>query len=894
MQREGMMKNEIIAWKSENGDQASFEQFMLQRHNELVTAKGLIEDTTSTAWRTSDTKHSMDQYEDFYEHRYSSRSQPFQLTELRTWVGFQTWEGAELEGANFALADAEYSTLKWAELRETSLLAAGDGNELSLADAQLQLQVFLASNPFAEGSKERKQEALSTGWADSWSEYTSSADYQKAHRHRSGFEKWMSNNMKWMAEIPGIGPAIGAGFHMGQLAAGNENTEEAFLGVGDTSLASLGYAGVATNAKDAYENANTGTGAFFAAGGSVAATLVGNKGGDAVSAFFEGTGANRELNKALAGIENEELRDFATSVANDVTNPFQAAMNVAYAVLAGPVELQKALGGGSTEAGENYEAFLHDMGFESFDETANREVNIGDNINAALTIAMLDGFVKTRGKGKPTSASEYAQGFREHSSEMRAQLERYEEHLLTLDELDNPPSFDRWAEEAGEEKATYEWEEPVEEEADTKADKHLGDGGLNDKQSLAHRAAERVYNGPNELFGREIGEGFELRDELSTEEHAVWVNKQSGKVMVSFRGTANFGKDLVSDAQLMVGGESLGGRFAAEKQWFQESVLPILDELNQRSDGSIGGAAPPLASVDLTGHSLGGTLVQYINREFPDAAIGDAHAFNPGSSLLANALHEQLGNGVSPLTSGRLTNIVQHGDPISMDTSPYGTTLTFDNGIGRTHSLSSFRLSERFQEGANPYTTSGWFVDGTLYGMHTARQALRNTRLQQTAGKGAARSGASSQDDDSTGYTRGQDEGFDAMMDYFGLVDDADGPSDGSSDGAGDGGACGPRGDRRQLKGGKCGPPPDIAPSDSDPSDDWVSDDPSYPPTGADSHAPPLAVGRGLPSCVFEEHYHELESLGGVGGGGGGRDEPPLGFFIYDASQDFHGQVVVF
>jgi hypothetical protein len=58
-------------------------------------------------------------------------------------------------------------------------------------------------------------------------------------------------------------------------------------------------------------------------------------------------------------------------------------------------------------------------------------------------------------------------------------------------------------------------------------------------------------------------------------------------------------------------------------------------------------------------------------------------------------------------------------------------------------------------------------------------------------------------------------------------------------------------------------------------------------PLATDEHA--------LPPCVFDEHYQPTHEFGGgAADPNAGVDAPPLGYFIYDASQDFHGQVVVF
>jgi hypothetical protein len=58
-------------------------------------------------------------------------------------------------------------------------------------------------------------------------------------------------------------------------------------------------------------------------------------------------------------------------------------------------------------------------------------------------------------------------------------------------------------------------------------------------------------------------------------------------------------------------------------------------------------------------------------------------------------------------------------------------------------------------------------------------------------------------------------------------------------------------------------------------------------PLATDEHA--------LPPCVFDEHYLPTHEFGGGAASPNANvDAPPLGYFIYDGPQDFHGQVVVF
>jgi hypothetical protein len=98
-----------------------------------------------------------------------------------------------------------------------------------------------------------------------------------------------------------------------------------------------------------------------------------------------------------------------------------------------------------------------------------------------------------------------------------------------------------------------------------------------------------------------------------------------------------------------------------------------------------------------------------------------------------------------------------------------------------------------------------------------------------------------------------------------------------------EGGAC--RSGARRLADGACA---------ADPADDWMmndedADDDVGPPV---EEAPLAADESALPPDVFDEHL--LHEFGSATGMNALATAPPLGFFVYDASQDFHGQAIVF
>ena len=109
-------------------------------------------------------------------------------------------------------------------------------------------------------------------------------------------------------------------------------------------------------------------------------TLEWNAGGDAVDSAFEASGVNAAIKNVADDLESQGKHKLAQAFRysmDAVTNPLQLMMTLGYYsfVIVGD---KSALDGRS----DGYTRFLNDMGFEKLEDTANRDVNVGDNINS--------------------------------------------------------------------------------------------------------------------------------------------------------------------------------------------------------------------------------------------------------------------------------------------------------------------------------------------------------------------------------------------------------------------------------------------------------------------------------------------------------------------------------
>ena len=113
---------------------------------------------------------------------------------------------------------------------------------------------------------------------------------------------------------------------------------------------------------------------------------------------------------------------------------------------------------------------------------------------------------------------------------------------------------------------------------------------------------------------RHEAHGYVLDPELSNRNRKLFYHPETGKAVMSFRGTnpKNI-KDLTTDAMIALGMSHWTDRFRNARKATQAAVAKYGKE-----------------NVVVTGHSLGGSQALYVNAK----ERVEAHAFNPGVSPL--------------------------------------------------------------------------------------------------------------------------------------------------------------------------------------------------------------------------------------------------------------------
>ena len=438
---------------------------------------------------------------------------------------------------------------------------------------------------------------------------------------------------------------------------------------------------------------------------------------------------------------------------------------------------------------------------------------------------------------------------------------------------------------------------------------HLGNVDLPSEHHDARFFASQAYAASPANRG-----GYLFQPALSTPEHAVWYNAYKKDVHVAFRGTVpTNSKDLVSDAMLMARAEGSNARFA--------DAVSTLESLARKYSDT---------SLSVSGHSLGGQLATHVLHHASDATavrIAKVTTFNKASTPLPTGFH------FKEARTSKQTNIKQAGDVVSEAAEPNDShTIVLNNFTGgglAAHKLESFARSDKTnvtvgrqsveknltKEGlmvgalgaeSNPYSAAANVVadvavaegvpgasyvqsglaaasfvgvlsamaEGVTAGVAAGAAlpelaAAAAVPLAVGAGIGAAQYGVKELDDALFGSSANA-----PAAPAFNTVSRAYLPPKPSSQDTCQSG-------ERRLAGGAC------AATSSGYGVDWTSQ-PDAPTEDTPTEDTPTPGTSTLPS-VYDDHQQlgtqRTESVA---------DEPPLGYFIYDASQDFHGQVVVF
>lgn len=150
---------------------------------------------------------------------------------------------------------------------------------------------------------------------------------------------------------------------------------------------------------------------------------------------------------------------------------------------------------------------------------------------------------------------------------------------------------------------------------------------------------------------------WDVDEDLTNEDHVTFVDKQTGRAVIAFRGTntSNF-SDLMTDVGIAFGVQGLTSRF-------QEAV-----KVTQQASKKYG-----RQHVETTGHSLGGSQAMYCSK----VTGVHSYSFNPGEGVdlsagfgaVSQVLNRLVGNTEHGLMNKENTTVFSTGvDPISVMT----------------------------------------------------------------------------------------------------------------------------------------------------------------------------------------------------------------------------------
>ena len=153
---------------------------------------------------------------------------------------------------------------------------------------------------------------------------------------------------------------------------------------------------------------------------------------------------------------------------------------------------------------------------------------------------------------------------------------------------------------------------------------------------------------------------------------ALFKNEATGQYVFASRGTEILSKDTLNDlgANLQMGLQQIPDQMAVQRAFFKDVVEKLLED-----------GIPP-DSITLTGHSLGGALIQALAAENPLNKADTFNAYGAGNLIL----------GSEGKVYNNITNHVMHLDGVSVlpGSQMIGNTVAYGTANSLDHLLSSF------------------------------------------------------------------------------------------------------------------------------------------------------------------------------------------------------------
>jgi hypothetical protein len=191
--------------------------------------------------------------------------------------------------------------------------------------------------------------------------------------------------------------------------------------------------------------------------------------------------------------------------------------------------------------------------------------------------------------------------------------------------------------------------------------------------SLHANISQQAYNKTRD----DDVQGYDYIQQLSNRDSVVYINSITHHVIIGFKGT-NSASDIVPDLAILSGTVGLSPHF--------KRAVELYDKVHSMF--------PPF-TIDLTGHSLGGTIAEYVNKQ--RHISGKVVNFNPGRGIAAvvnAAVCKVFGKYKDKNSCGaNVTTYRAKTDLVSLLPEHEGKTKNINTGLNpvKAHKLSTLR-----------------------------------------------------------------------------------------------------------------------------------------------------------------------------------------------------------